>query len=159
MKPIVSGAMACLCLAASPHAQTDPAWRGHAGNAQHTAAAPAKPQKLAQIHWSTPVDLDPQVTGVPLLIHYGSPMITRSNSVLVPVKTSAGFRVEAHSGATGEELWREETDFILAPHNATPSFPAHLTAQNRLYFAGATMSSAKNAANSSPVTPASRADR
>src|SRR5262245_49004283 len=94
MKPIASSAViACLCLAASAHAQQQPAWRGHAGNAQHTAAAPRKPSKLARILWETPVDEDPQPTGVALLRHYGSPMITGSNTVLVPVKRSEERRV------------------------------------------------------------------
>jgi hypothetical protein len=137
MKPIVSAAIVCLCLAASAHEQTEPAWRGHAGNAQHTAAAPRKPSKLARILWSTPVDEDPQLTGAALLRHYASPMITGSNTVLVPVKTRNGFRMEARTGATGDEVWREETDFIPARSDWLPSFPAHLTAHNRLYFAGA----------------------
>ncbi|MBV9695199.1 MAG: hypothetical protein JO261_16020, partial [Alphaproteobacteria bacterium] len=38
---------------------------------------------------------------------------------------------------TGAKLWQKKTDFVLAPHDWVPSFPAHLTAQNRLYFAGA----------------------
>lgn len=137
MKPIVSAVIACLCIAASAHAQAKPAWRGHAGDAQHTAAAPRKPSKLARILWSTPVDEDPQLTGVALLRHYGSPMITGANTVLVPVKTHDGFRIEARTGATGSEIWREETDFIPARRDLLPSFPAHLTAQNRLYLAGA----------------------
>jgi len=130
-------AIACLCLAASARAQTEPAWRGHAGDAQHTAAAPRKPSKLAQILWETPVDEDPQLTGVALLRHYGSPMITGSNTVLVPVRTRNGFRIDARTGATGNEVWRVETDFIPARQDLLPSFPAHLTAQNRLYLAGA----------------------
>ncbi len=139
MKAMFSGALVCLCLVAPALGQTGPAWRGYAGNAQHTAPAPAQGQKLKKLHWTTPVDLDPQITGGELLIHYGSPMITASNTVLVPVKTGAtnGFRVEAHSGANGKKLWQKKTDFLLAPHDWTPSFPAHLTAQNRLYYAGA----------------------
>ncbi len=59
--------------------------------------------------------------------------------MLVPVKTGAtdGFRIEAHDGATGNKLWQKKTDFVFAPHDWAPSFPAHLTAQNRLYYAGA----------------------
>src|SRR6185503_967677 len=74
-----------------------------------------------------------------LLIHYASPMITASNTVIVAVKTGVndGFRMQALSGSNGNSLWKAKTDFRLAPHNWTPSFPAHLTAQNRLYYAGA----------------------
>ncbi|HTT98767.1 MAG TPA: hypothetical protein VMF58_12010 [Rhizomicrobium sp.] len=137
MKAILSGALVCLCLSAPAFAQEAPAWRGYAGNAQHTALAPATAQKLKKIRWHTPVDLHPQ-SGT-LYIHYAAPMITASNTVLVPVKTgnSNGFSVEAHSGKKGTLLWSKTTDFIFAPHDWTPSFPAHLTAQNRFYFAGA----------------------
>jgi hypothetical protein len=136
MKSILFGAVGCLCLSA-PVLADPPAWRGYGGNPQHTAAAPAKAQKLRNIHWSTPVDLQPG--GDFLLIHYASPMISASNTVFVPVKTGAaqGFRIEAHSGKKGKLIWKHKTDFILAPHDWTPSFPAHLTAQNRLYYAGA----------------------
>ncbi len=137
MKAMITSAVVCVCLAAPALAQTAPAWRGYAGNAQHTAPAPVKAQKLKHRHWQTPVDLDPGSDFI--LIHYASPMITASNTVLVPVKTglSGGFRVEARSGTDGKRLWKTTTDFILAPHDWTPSFPAHLTAQNRLYYAGA----------------------
>ncbi len=115
-----------------------PAWRGYAGNSQHTARAPAPGQPLDRLHWRTRVDLHPQNSGGELLIHYGSPMITAANTVILPVKTgsSGGFRIEAHDGADGAKLWQVSTDYVLPPHGWTPSFPAQLTAQNRLYFAG-----------------------
>ncbi|HWA89926.1 MAG TPA: hypothetical protein VG889_07815 [Rhizomicrobium sp.] len=142
MKTMFAGAASCagLCLFLSAPVLADaPAWRGYAGNAQHTAPAPAKTQKFKHLHWQTPVDLDPQDGGGFLLIHYGSPMVTASNTVIFPVKTGtdSGFRIEAHDGATGNKLWQKKTDFVFAPHDWTPSFPAHLTAQNRLFYAGA----------------------
>lgn len=138
MKAMFTGAVVCLCLSAPALAQEQPAWRGYAGNAQHTAPAQVKSQKLKHLHWQTPIDLHPQGDGV-LLIHYASPMVTASNTLLLAVKTGTqdGFRIEAHDGATGASLWQKKSDFTLAPHDWTPSFPAHLTAQNRLYFAGA----------------------
>jgi len=139
MKAMFTGALVCLCAAAPALAQEGPAWRGYGGNAQHTAPAPAKGQKLHGLHWKTSIDLNPQYSGGELLIHYGSPMITASNTILIPVKTGAdnGFRMEAHAGADGSVVWKTDTDFVFAPHDWTPSFPAHLTAQNRLYYAGA----------------------
>jgi hypothetical protein len=139
MKAMFTGALVCLCASAPALAQEQPAWRGYGANAQHTAQAPAKGQKLGHLHWKTAIDLKPQFSGDELLIHYGSPMITASNTVLLPVKTGAanGFRLEAHAGADGTLLWKKSTDFVFAPHDWTPSFPAHLTAQNRLYYAGA----------------------
>jgi hypothetical protein len=139
MKTMFAGALVCLCVVAPAFGQEVPAWRGYAGNAQHSAPAPAKAQKLKAIRWQTPVDLNPQNGGGFLLIHYGSPMITGSNTVLLPVKTGAagGFRIEARKGKNGKLIWKKDSDFVLAPHDWTPSFPAHLTAQNRLYYAGA----------------------
>jgi hypothetical protein len=136
MKTMFAGACVCLCLSAPAWADP-PAWRGYGGNPQHTAAAPAKAQKLKNIHWQTPVDLT--ASGDVFLIHFASPMITASNTVLVPVKTGTGggFRVEARKGKTGKLVWQKDSDFVLAPHDWIPSFPAHLTAQNRLYYGGA----------------------
>src|SRR5262249_52887518 len=59
--------------------------------------------------------------------------------VIVPVKTGAtdGFRVEAHNGTDGTLKWVQNTDFLLADSDWTPSFDAVLTSTNRLYFAGA----------------------
>jgi hypothetical protein len=60
--------------------------------------------------WSTAIDLAPPYTsGGFLLIHYGSPVISAANVVMLPVKrNSAGaFRVEARSGATGSVLWQQ----------------------------------------------------
>lgn len=122
---------------AAPGAPT-PAWRGYAGDAQHSARAPATTQALSRIRWTMPVDLKPQLSGDTILIHYASPMITAANTVLVPVKTGPtdGFRIEARAGADGALIWRAKSAYVLPPHDWTPSFPAHLTAQNRLYFAG-----------------------
>jgi hypothetical protein len=50
--------------------------------------------------------------GGTIFIHYGSPLITQANTVIVPVKTGTNsFRVEAHSGATGKRLWAQNTGY------------------------------------------------
>jgi len=93
-------AMAVLSgLSAPGYAQS---WRNYGRNPQHTALAPAA-QRLEKILWSTPVDLQPQYTGDDLYVHYGSPLITANNTIIVTVKTgvSGGFRVEGHNAATG----------------------------------------------------------
>ena len=99
-------------------------WGGYGHDAQHDAIAPAPSQPLNRIVWQTPVDLNPQYSGSELLIHYGSPSITRSNTVIVPVKTGAagGFEVEALTGATGATNWVQASDYALPPHSWTPSF-------------------------------------
>ena len=85
------------------------------------------------------MDLNPQYTGSSLNIHYGSPLITRSNTVIVPVKTglTSGFRVEALNAATGKTNWMRSTDYVLpSPHNWIPGYSPALTPKNRLYFPG-----------------------
>jgi hypothetical protein len=67
-------------------------------------------QKLAKIHWQVPVDLAPPEGEI--LIHYGSPLVTAKNTVIVPVKTGAtSFRVQAHDGTTGNKLWTLNTAY------------------------------------------------
>ena len=119
-------------------------WSDYAHDPQHTALSPAASQPLVNLHWQTPVDLNPQHEGGDpsgdLYIHYGSPLITRSNTVIVPVKTGAygGFRIEAHVGTNGVLKWMQSTDYILPPtYDWTPSFSGTLTPKNRLYFPGA----------------------
>ena len=69
-------------------------WSGFAHNGQHTANTSVPSRPLDVIRWQMPVDLLPQYSGTSLLIHYGSPLVTAANTVLVPVKTGAtdGFR-------------------------------------------------------------------
>jgi S-formylglutathione hydrolase FrmB len=79
-------------------------WSTHAHDAQHTGVSPVRSQKLAKIHWQVPVDVAPPEGEI--FIHYGSPVITAKNTVVVPVKTDArSFRVQAHDGTTGKKLW------------------------------------------------------
>jgi hypothetical protein len=113
-------------------------WSGYGHDPQHDAIASVASQPLNRILWQTPVDLNPQYSDGELLIHYGSPVITRANTVIVPVKTGAtgGFEVEALVGATGATNWVQSTDYILPAHYWTPSFSAALTPKNRLYFPG-----------------------
>lgn len=113
-------------------------WGMYGGNPQHTAISSVASQPLQSIVWQTPVDLNPQYSGDDLLIHYGSPIVTQANTVLVPVKTGAGggFRIEAHNGATGALLWSTDSDYILPGHRWVPSYAPTLTPSGRLYFAG-----------------------
>jgi hypothetical protein len=113
-------------------------WSGYAHDSQHNAAGSVASQPLNHILWQTPVDLNPQYSGSSLHIHYGSPLITRSNTVIVPVKTgtTGGFRVEALAAATGGTNWMCSTDYVLPSHGWIPSFSPVLTPKNRLYFPG-----------------------
>lgn len=114
-------------------------WSGYGHDPQHTGNSSFASQPLARIRWQTPVDLSPQFSGNDLLIHYGSPLATAANTVIVPVKTgsSDGFRVDARNGSDGSLKWTMSTDYTLPPHNWTPSFSPVLSRRNRLYFPGA----------------------
>ena len=100
-----------VCLFAVQHsaAQTG-LWASHSHDAQHTGVSSVAAQPFGKIHWQVPVDLAPP-TGE-IFIHYGSPLVTAANTVIVPVKTGPDkFRIEAHNGATGALLWKESTGY------------------------------------------------
>jgi hypothetical protein len=69
------------------------------------------------------VDLLPQYSGGDLFIHYGTPLVTRRNTVVFPVKTGAadGFRVDALRADTGDPVWSMDTDYSLPVHDWVPS--------------------------------------
>ena len=117
-----------------------PAWLNFGRDAQHAAIGAIATQDLGRIAWSAPLDLAPsyQRDGS-LLVHYGSPVVTSHNTVVLPVKTGAagGFRLEARSGVNGGLIWSAGTDYQLPPHNWVPSYNPALTSANRLYAAGA----------------------
>jgi hypothetical protein len=110
---------------------------GH--NAQHTAISLSAADTLNKIEWQTPVDQDPQYSGSVLYIHYGSPLVTRANTVVIPVKTGqwGGFQVEGLLASSGSLVWTQATDYILPTHDWIPSCGIAVTPSNRLYFPGA----------------------
>ncbi len=118
------------------------AWAGYAGNAQHTAQLSTMPQPFTRIRWKAKVDLAPTLRNKELLIHYGSPMITSANTVLVPTRVSAkaGFRVVAYTGGSGARRWSLSTDYrmsvIASRVGFTPPLPAVLMPGNTLAVAG-----------------------
>ena len=112
-----------------------PAWFGYGRDAQHTAASAIASQNLGHIAWTTPVDLVPQYTaGGALLTHYGSPVVTTANTIVIPVKTGAGggYRVEGRTGANGALVWTVLSDYVTPPHNWLPPFNLLLTPQGRI---------------------------
>ncbi len=107
-----------------------------AGNAQHTSIYNAPAQDLNTIKWSTTIDFQPTTPA-----HYGAPVLTANNTVLVPVKTSTGgFRVDAFNGNTGTAKYIINTDYIMPAHNWVPVYnPCIATGSfgTRMYYAGA----------------------
>jgi hypothetical protein len=129
--PRLVASLAALLLIGSPALAQS--WSGYARDAQHSADSTAASQAPGQIRWFTPVDLLPQYNNTELLIHYGSPLVTRLNTVLVTVKTGQfdGFRVDAHQGSTGNLIWSLTTDYSVPPHGWTPSCGPTLTPRDQ----------------------------
>jgi hypothetical protein len=109
-------------------------WNNFAHDPQHTADSPVATQPLDSIHWQAPVDLNP--TGS--FVHYGSPVITAANTVIVPVKTGAngGFELAAHNGATGSTLWTIASDYTLPPFDWMPPFGPAVAQSDHLIMPG-----------------------
>lgn len=124
-----------LTLLQPPVIQADNGWPVYAHDQQHSCISSVASELPEVIRWSTPVDLKPQYTGDELFIHYGSPVISGNNTVLLPVKTGTedGFRVEAHRGSDGSLLWSFHTDYSLPPHEFvwTPICGIALTPNDR----------------------------
>ncbi len=117
-----------------------PAWFGFGRDAQHTSVGAVATPSLDRILWQTPVDTAPTLSGTALLAHYGSPVITAKNTVILGLKTSSrgAYRLEARAGTNGALLWSAPTDHV-PPSGSTwfPSYNLVLTASNRLYAPGA----------------------
>jgi len=120
-------------------AVTPPAWRGHANSPQHTAKAPAATAGLGKILWQAPVDAQSLGVGEELAIHYAGPVITAANTVIVPYRWNPpnDWEIVAHAGATGATIWSYKSDYVSPASEWTPVVPIHITAQNKLVFAGA----------------------
>jgi hypothetical protein len=119
--------------------QVGPSWSSYAHDPQHTAISDVASLPLTGIRWQTPVDLDPEYEDGDLYIHYGSPLVTQGNTVIVPVKTGSydGFKVEGLDGATGTLKWSVTTDYSVPLSSWTPPLSPVLTPGNRLYIPGA----------------------
>src|SRR5687768_6672948 len=98
----------CLACAASAQSIAVP-WSGHGHDAQHSGISPSAARPLNAIRWQTPMDLAPRYSGTSLLIHYGSPLVTRANTVVIPVKTGTndGFRIEGRNTGDGSLKWMQ----------------------------------------------------
>ena len=94
-------------------------WLTHSHDEQHTALSTVQSQPLDAIRWHVPVDLNPPQGTI--YIHYGSPLVTAANTVIVPVKTGTNsFRVEAHNATTGKRLWMQKTGWLAPGADFTP---------------------------------------
>ena len=109
-----------------------PAWPTHSHDEQHTGVSSVQSQPLGKIHWKMPVDL--AVPAGEIFIHYGSPLVTARNTVIVPLKTGTdSFRIVAHNGATGKVLWKHGTSYQAPFANFLPGMGPTLY-QNRVFI-------------------------
>ena len=100
----------CALLSSATAAAQTGAWLTHSHDEQHTGISTVQSQSLSKIHWHTPVDLAPPQGEI--FIHYGSPLVTAANTVIVPVKYGPNnFRVAAFNGATGKKVWQLNTSW------------------------------------------------
>jgi len=130
-----SGSLTLAFFTATCFAQTG-AWPTHSHDEQHTGISSVASQPLTRIRWHVPVDLAPPQGEI--LIHYGSPLVTAANTVIVPVKTLTGFRVEGHNGATGKKMWTQATKYQAPDASFVPGLGPTLSS-GQLYvpdFAG-----------------------
>jgi len=128
----------CGLLVARPNfAQSiDYPWTSFGHDPQHGAIATVPGQPLNTNHWTTPVDFYSSYSGT---AHYSSPLITRSNTVLLAVKTAEtnGWVMKAFVPSNGAVKWAQGTDYQVPPqHVWMPECAPTLTPKNRLYFPG-----------------------
>ncbi|MEY4949563.1 MAG: hypothetical protein RL698_1774 [Pseudomonadota bacterium] len=115
-----------------------PYWSGHGRDAQHSGLSSVAAQSLTRLHWQRKVDLRPAYSGGDLFVHYGSPVITGANTVIVPIRSSARdrFRVQAVRGSDGKALWGLASDYRLPPHSWKPGFSPALSPTGKLWLPG-----------------------
>jgi len=125
-----------------------PSWSGYAHDPQHSGVSANAAQPMNNIHWCTPVDKVFEDTVGPLYIHYGTPVVTAANTVLVPQRTSANntYQINAFSGGAGGNfkcsspnmpIYTLATDYTPPPHDWIPSYGAALALGTKYYYPGA----------------------
>lgn len=132
---VVAAGLALTCAGRPADAQKWFPWSGFANDAQHTGNAHEASQNLVKIFWSVPADYTPTGQGV----HYGSPLNTPVNLVLIPAKVGAndGFRVDARRAVDASFRWTMDTDYHAPPHGWFPTMGITLTPNNVLYMPAA----------------------
>src|SRR6266699_601308 len=73
-------------------------------------------EPLNRIRWSTSIDFRNSGAGA----HYGAPVITSSNTVVIAVKTTNGFQVSAFEGPSGKLKYTLATDYLLPSYGWVP---------------------------------------
>jgi hypothetical protein len=123
-----------------------------AGNAQHTAQFAVPAQHLNHLRWSSAIETSFT------LFHYGSPIVSASNTVVFAVISNTTFSVKALEGTTGRLKYTLTTGFRSANVGWGVVFGPVFTEGPqglRLYYpdAGGTVSYIDNADSDTPTTP------
>ncbi len=116
-------------------------WGSFGGNAQHTEVSQVAAQPVNQLLWSTSLDLAPWGA-----VHYGDPIFTPGNTVIVPVKvTYSGqvqggnnFFLEGLDDVTGAVEWTSAVTGSIT--GATNASPIVITSPNNGLVSGETVS-------------------
>jgi hypothetical protein len=109
-----------------------------AGNPQHTAVYPVRAQHMNRVLWSNSVDVTHSSTSS----HYGAPLVTPSNTIIVPTVAGAtSFSIKAYEGGTGRLKYTLTNDYrLLGAFTWRPVYQPVLVALPsglRLYYPGA----------------------
>jgi hypothetical protein len=148
-----------LFLTLAPSLVWPQAWSGYAHDPQHTGTSATAAQSLNSKHWCTPVDQNPPGGGPlqqvdcaggtgggtgPLYAHYGSPVVTAANTVIVPVTLASGvYQLQAFNGATGAAVYTASSCNASACYTPpsvssgwTPPYGPALSLGTRIYYPG-----------------------
>lgn len=110
---------------------------GFGGNAQHAGIYEAAAQPLNSVRWTASIDLYNSTA----FAHYGAPLITTANTLVIPVRTNvSSFKVAAYQANVGRLKYELTTDYLLPPFNWVPVFQPVLATNQagaRLYYGGA----------------------
>ena len=98
-------------------------WSGYGHDPQHTGNSAVAAQPLSNIHWSAPMDLNPPGGGTGnLYIHYGTPMVTAANTVIVSVSSvGTGAALTSPNGSSNGSVFLQYTFASATPEPTTVS--------------------------------------
>jgi hypothetical protein len=125
-------------------------WAGVGQNAQHDGISPFPGGPISQAEEVTQTPAAGQTTDPDAGTKFGTPVVTKFNTVIVPVLTDNGkYAVRAFSRLAGSLLWTFESDFVAPPEilratngqltaeGVAAVFQPALDAEGRLYVPGA----------------------
>ena len=121
------------------------------GNAQHTNNYTPAAANINRILWQTPID----TSNSGAFAHYGEPLITANNTVIVPVLTSSTtVLLNAFDGATGNFKYTLSTDYTMPSYSWVPPYDPVICG-TRLYYpgAGGTVYYVDNIDSNTPTAP------